>query len=163
MSNRAEPWDGRFLGHGPLALIVIPHRKPTQSSEEQPALGIAADGAVTPILLPEQLGLFLQAHQDTVVVCHDAAGLHWLLHGYLADRGQDAAVEALWALSRHARLHDVMLLDQAARRFHGEAMPPDRTLPELAAQRAGLEVIADPPVGQPGRERTPSGPLQRGP
>jgi len=77
------------------------------------------------LLSPEMLGNFIRQHREAVLVCYNAAELHWLLEGHF--RNDAESLDVLWAFSRESRLLDIMLLDQqfpAQRRFLTIGGPP---------------------------------------
>jgi hypothetical protein len=136
-------WGWQPLSKGPLSFAVLSQKAGQGGGDDQPVIAVASDGISTVAILPVQLGEFARLHQEVVVICHEAARLHWLLHHHLSASENANAVAALWALSRDSRLIDIMLLDQEIRRFHGEALPPRRSLTALAEHYIGTPVPSD--------------------
>jgi len=140
VTGQVTLWDQQSLGHGPIAIVVYPTNPDTSAVTASPRLSAVATSQTAALLIPTQLGEFLHAHAEAILVCHGGAALHWLLHDYLTD-AKDRAV--LWRYSRESRLCDVQLLDQHIRRFEGTDRGP-RSLAELAVHYTQVALPADP-------------------
>ncbi len=123
-------WAEKPLGDGPIALVVFQTRVGGGGTASGILVGAARSGAGAAVIRPDQFATFLSDHRDAVLVCHDAASLHWRIHQ--ATIGDGDAQETLWAYSREARLIDIGLLDQQIRNYEMRPIGRGNTLKRLA-------------------------------
>ena len=77
-------WDGEKLLQGAIALAVFDRQPHAESVQRVVVLGAAASGTANVILRPTDFGPFLQQHREAILVCYDAAKLHWLLEDHFS-------------------------------------------------------------------------------
>lgn len=143
MGDACAWWAGDDLGQTRIALAVFSQQVEASEAVNRPALGAVSTGTRDVLLRPDQISSFLWQHQNAVLVCYNAAELHWLLEAHL--RNDVEALRVLWAYSREARLVDIMLLDQHIRHLAGEGASP-RQLSELVMCTTGERLQPDSEV-----------------
>jgi len=138
MSDGQLWWDGSTLPDDEIAVVLF--ARTTSSGARVPVLAAVATGSFTALLLPDQFGAFLEQHAAATLVCHDAAELHWLLHGHFQQSDDQQSLERLWAFSAEARLVDIGILDQYTRRRPGLLAARPRNRQRLVKDLAKIEL-----------------------
>ena len=140
MAGTAVLWDGDDLGEQKVALVAFSRPSQGGSLQSVPLFAVASTGPMTVLLLPAQFSSFLRRHQNAILVCNDAAALHWLLEGHFRRSNDRESLQVLWAYSQESRLIDIMPLDQHVRRCQGEDGTVASPLHRLLRRRAGVEL-----------------------
>jgi hypothetical protein len=117
--NAAHAWSGKKLSDNVLAIAVKP------AGRGGGELTVAPTGSPSSRVSPSQCSDFISHHAACVLVCADAAELHWALYQHFNDLHDQEALRHLWAFSRDGRLIDLTLLDQLVRlaRYTGPCSP----------------------------------------
>lgn len=85
MSHAA--WDGQRLDCDPLSLVLL------RIGEARPAPILAAGaGEGQWVIRPEQIGEFLRAHRETLIICHDVGPLFWTISDHLRGGSDQTAL-----------------------------------------------------------------------
>ncbi len=136
MSHAA--WDGQRLDCDPLSLVLL------RIGEARPAPILAAGaGEGQWVIRPEQIGEFLRAHRETLIICHDVGPLFWTISDHLRGGSDQTALDVWWDWPRSGRLRDVMLLDQLIREANHRARPDAASLPDLAGRTLGVTLATE--------------------
>lgn len=146
MSDGQLWWDGSTLPGDEIALVLF--ARTTSSGARVPVLGAVATGSAGFLLLPHQFAPFLEQHAEATLICHDAADLHWLLHGHFQQSDDQQSLERLWAFSAEARLVDIGILDQYTRRGPGLLAARPRSRRRLIADWVDVELPANDAIEQ---------------
>ena len=146
MSDAQLWWDDNALPEGEIALVLF--ARTTSSGARVPVLAAVATGSFTALLLPDQFSSFLGQHEAATIICHDAAELHWLLHGHFQQPRDQESLERLWVFSAEARLVDIGILDQYVRRQPGLLAVRPRSRRRLIADWVDVELPANDAIEQ---------------
>jgi hypothetical protein len=123
-------WDGQPARISHLALALGTSTEPDQG----PSLGVAAESGERYEIKSGRIGEFLRIHWNAVLVCHDAANLHWTIADHLQRVGDMVAWAKLWGFSRSSRIHDLRLFDQLYELGRLGTSAPPRGLADLARE-----------------------------
>jgi len=136
--DRTPWWDDSTLPDDEIVVALF--ARTTSAGARVPVLGAVATGSAGFLLLPHQFSSFLEQHEAATIICHDAADLHWLLHGHFQQSDDQQSLERLWAFSEEARLVDIGILDQYVRRRPGLLAARPRSLQRLATNWAKIKL-----------------------
>jgi len=143
-------WDGNPLVGPYIALdteTAIPDDPDDDRTIQRLVLMSVTDGRRTVILAPDQVGDFLLAHADKVVIFFNVKFDFWVLHETLKEQKDCDGVELLWHMAGNGQLRDAMLLDTLRRlmitgdvKIEGKKGWPYRSLEAVAAEFVGIEL-----------------------
>jgi hypothetical protein len=140
-------WGEESLEAGPISLFLAT-KAAGDGCPPDIAFGGVSDGDKNVLIARERLAVFLQKHAEATLICYDAASLHWSIHAYLEQHGEQEDVGLLWKYSEEFRLVDIMLLDQHVRRIQGDNDVAATSLEKLVQRCAGVELPNQAKIGE---------------